>query len=89
MTNIAKYNLKTILLPALAVVLLLMALGYAFAPSGAGFWSSLNPVEAFSALAFVFGFGMGLPDVLALGLVGVLLLSLWLFLFYLARRFAR
>lgn len=90
MTNIAKYNLKTILLLTLAVVLQLVVLGVAFAPSSDGFdWSVLNPVEAASALAFVFGFGLGLPDGMAVGLVVLILLLLWAALFYLARKFVR
>lgn len=90
MTNIAKYNLKTILLPTLAVVLLLMGLGVAFAPTSDGFgWSVLNPVEAASVLAFVFGFGLGLPDGIAVGLVVLILLLLWAALFWLVRRHVR
>lgn len=90
MTRIAKYNLKTILFPVLAVVLLLVALGYAFSPSTPTFdWNSINPIEAFNALAFVFGFGLGLPDGVALCLVGIILLLLWAILFWLARKFIR
>lgn len=87
MTNIAKYNLKTILLPTLAVALLLIGLGITFAPSSDGFhWSVLDPVEVASALAFAFGFGLGLPDGLAVGLVVLILLLLWAALFWLARK---
>ena len=90
MTNIAKYNLKTILLPTLAVVLLLVVLGVAFAPSSDGFdWSVLNPVEAASALAFAFGFGLGLPDGAAMGLVVLLLLLFWVILFCFVRERVR
>ena len=90
MTNIAKYNLKTVLLSVLAVVLLLMAAGYAFAPATDRFdWNALNPIEAFSSLAFAFGFGLGLPDAVAVGFVVLLLLLFWAVFFWLVRRFVR
>lgn len=90
MTNISKYNLKTILLSVLIVILLLMAAGYASAPSTDGFdWNALNPVEAFSALTFVFGFGLGLPDAVAVCMVILLLLLFWAILFWLVRKFVR
>lgn len=90
MTRIAKYNLKTILFPVLAVVLLLVGLGFVFAPSSDSFdWNSLNPLEAVGALAFVFGFALGLPDGVAVAVVVLFLILLWLFLFWLARKFVR
>lgn len=90
MDNITRYNLKTILVPALLVVLLLIVLGYAVAPATATFdWNSLNPVEAVGTLAFALGFGVGLPDILAVSLIVLLLFLLWGILFWLVRRDVR
>lgn len=90
MDNITRYNLKTILVPALLVVLLLIVLGYAVAPATATFdWNSLNPVEAVDTLAFALSFGVGLPDILAVSLIVLLLFLLWGILFWLVRRYVR
>ena len=90
MDNITRYNLKTILVPALLVVLLLIVLGYAVAPATATFdWNSLNPVVAVGTLAFALSFGVGLPDILAVSLIVLLLFLLWGILFWLVRRYVR
>lgn len=59
------------------------------APDNASFIESVNPVEAIERLAFVLGFGAGLPTTLALITAACLVILVPVATFFLVRRLMR
>jgi hypothetical protein len=59
------------------------------APDDAGFIESINPVEAVEILAFVFGWGAGLPTTLAVIAAAGFLIMIPLAVFFVVRRITR
>ena len=90
MTNIAKFNLKTCAVSAIALILLFSVLSYLMAPETEVFeWSSLNPLEFVEGFVFTLSFGLGLPVWLSAAILVVLSFVVYMTFLCIARKIMR
>jgi hypothetical protein len=82
--NITKYNLKTLAISAIGLILLFCVLTYISAPKTDGFeFSSINPLGFLEGAAFALGFGLGFPlwlSVIVISAVSFLIFAVFLWI---------
>lgn len=84
MNNITKYNLKTLAISAIGLILLFCVLTYISAPKTDGFeFSSINPLGFLEGAAFALGFGLGFSlwlSVIVISAVSFLIFAVFLWI---------
>lgn len=87
LTNIEKYNIKTVSLSIIVLIVLLSVFTFIQAPSTEYFeWSSVNPLEGIAGIIFALSFGFGVPVAISIICLLVVLFMMWFCLLLLVRK---